>query len=60
MRDIMHTVVAARERPEIAELLSRAREIAGLARERDRETEAARRVSADMVSRMRERYSGVT
>ena len=49
----METVVAMQERPEVSELLSRAREIAGLARERARETEAARRVSADMVERMR-------
>jgi resorcinol 4-hydroxylase (FADH2) len=53
MRDIMHTVVEATERPEVSELLSRAREIAGLARARARETEAARRVSADMVAQMR-------
>jgi resorcinol 4-hydroxylase (FADH2) len=50
----MDKIAAARQRPEISELLSRAREIAGLARERARETEAARRVSADMVARMRE------
>ncbi len=50
----MDKIAAARQRPEISELLSRAREIAGLARERARETEAARRVSADMVARMRQ------
>ncbi len=52
MRKVMDTVVATQERPEVSELLSRAREIAGLARERARETEAARRVSEDMVARM--------
>jgi resorcinol 4-hydroxylase (FADH2) len=50
----MDKIAAARQRPETSELLSRAREIAGLARERARETEAARRVSADMVARMRQ------
>jgi resorcinol 4-hydroxylase (FADH2) len=50
----MDTVVATRERPEVSELISRAHEIAGLARERARETEGARRVSADMVGRMRQ------
>jgi resorcinol 4-hydroxylase (FADH2) len=50
----MDKITAARQRPEISELLSRAREIAGLAREQARETEAARRVSADMVARMRQ------
>ena len=49
----MDTVVATQERPEVSELLSGAREIAGLAREQARETEAARRVSEDMVARMR-------
>src|SRR5580704_5184341 len=42
------------QRPDIAELLARAREIAGIARERARETEAARRVSDDMIARMRQ------
>src|SRR5215470_9916596 len=41
-------------RPDITELLARAREIAALARERASETEAARRVSADMVQLMRQ------
>jgi resorcinol 4-hydroxylase (FADH2) len=40
------------DRPEVAELVSRAREIAVVARERAQETEAARRVGADMVERM--------
>src|ERR1700730_9494969 len=42
------------QRPDIAELLARAREIAGIARERARETEAARRVSDDMIARLRQ------
>ena len=42
------------QRPDVAELLARAREIAGIARERARETEAARRVSEDMIARMRQ------
>ena len=41
-------------RPEISELIARAREIAVLARERAQETEAARRVGDDMVARMRQ------
>src|ERR1700721_994201 len=50
----MDKITAARQRPEISELLSRAHEIAGLARERAGGAEAARRVSAHMVSRMRQ------
>jgi 3-hydroxy-9,10-secoandrosta-1,3,5(10)-triene-9,17-dione monooxygenase len=42
------------QRPDVAELLARAREIADIARERARETEAARRVSEDMIARMRQ------
>ncbi len=41
-------------RPGVAELLERARDIARLARERAAETERARRVSEDMVARMRQ------
>ena len=41
-------------RPDVSELLARAREIAAAARERARQTEADRRVSADMVQRMRQ------
>jgi len=41
------------DRPEISELLARAREIAGIARERARQTETARRVGEDMIARMR-------
>src|SRR4029077_19104834 len=42
------------QRPDVAELLARAREIAGIARERARETEAARRVGDDMIARLRQ------
>lgn len=42
------------ERPEVAALLARAREIAVVARERAQATEAARRVGDDMIARMRE------
>jgi alkylation response protein AidB-like acyl-CoA dehydrogenase len=42
------------ERPDAAELLARAREIAALARERARATEAERRVADDMIARMRQ------
>ncbi len=41
------------DRPEVAELVARARVIAGAARERAIETEAARRVSEDIVAKMR-------
>src|SRR5262245_49342220 len=41
-------------RPELAELLARADGIAKLARERARQTEADRRISAEMTERMRE------
>jgi resorcinol 4-hydroxylase (FADH2) len=40
--------------PTAAVLLERARQIAGIAREEAQQTEAARRVSAEMVSRMRQ------
>ena len=50
----MHATVPSVARPSVAELLSRAREIAVLARERAQATEAARRVSDDMVARMRQ------
>jgi alkylation response protein AidB-like acyl-CoA dehydrogenase len=42
------------ETPEVAELLARARAIAATARERAQETEAARRVGADIIAKMRE------
>jgi resorcinol 4-hydroxylase (FADH2) len=41
-------------RPDVSELLARARDIAAVARERAQQTEAARRVSDDMVARMRQ------
>ncbi len=41
-------------RPDVAELVERARDIARLARERAVETERARRVSEDMIARMRQ------
>ena len=40
--------------PDVADLLARARAIAGPARERAQQTEADRRVSADMIERMRQ------
>src|SRR4029077_15742233 len=46
--------MASPQRPDVDELLARAREIAGIARERARETEAARRVSDDMIARLRQ------
>jgi alkylation response protein AidB-like acyl-CoA dehydrogenase len=42
------------QRPDLADLVARAREIAGIARERARDTEAARRVGDDMIARMRD------
>jgi alkylation response protein AidB-like acyl-CoA dehydrogenase len=41
-------------RPEVAELLARARAIAGVARERAQATEAARRVGEDVIAQMRD------
>src|ERR1700761_6377209 len=41
-------------RPEVSELLARARAIAELARARAQETEAARRVGEDIIKRMRQ------
>jgi len=41
-------------RPDVVELLARAREIAAVARERAQQTEIDRRVSADMIARMRQ------
>jgi resorcinol 4-hydroxylase (FADH2) len=46
--------MSSAHRPDVAELLARAREIAGIARERSQETEVARRVSEDMIARMRQ------
>ncbi len=51
------SVTAARNppvRPDAAELISRAREIAELVRARAQQTEAERRVSEDVIARMRE------
>jgi alkylation response protein AidB-like acyl-CoA dehydrogenase len=42
------------DRPEVAELLARARDIAGAARERAVETEAARRIGEDIIAKMRQ------
>jgi resorcinol 4-hydroxylase (FADH2) len=42
------------DRPDVSELLNRARAIAGFAREQVLETEAARRVGNDAIARMRE------
>jgi alkylation response protein AidB-like acyl-CoA dehydrogenase len=50
----MRAGMSSLDKPEVAELLLRAREIAGLARERARETEAARRVGDDIIARMRQ------
>jgi len=46
--------MASIDRPEVSELVARAREIAGVARERSRAAEAARRVGDDMIARMRQ------
>ncbi len=46
-------MVSTPDRPEVSELLDRAHPIAALARERARETEAARRVGDDIIARMR-------
>src|SRR5262249_9678758 len=46
------TLVTAR--PDVSELLARARGIATLARERAQRTEADRRIAADMIERMRQ------
>src|SRR2546430_17535772 len=40
--------------PDVCDLLTRARAIAALARERAQQTEAARRVGDDMIERMRQ------
>jgi resorcinol 4-hydroxylase (FADH2) len=46
--------VTSLDRPDVAELLARAREIAAVARERSLATESARRVDDDMIERMRQ------
>jgi alkylation response protein AidB-like acyl-CoA dehydrogenase len=45
---------ASGNRPTVSELLERSRAIAGMARERALETEAARRVSDEMIARIRQ------
>ncbi len=50
----MRTAMASLDRPDVSELLARAREIADAARERAQQTEAARRVDEEMVARMRQ------
>jgi alkylation response protein AidB-like acyl-CoA dehydrogenase len=42
------------DRPDVSELLARGREIAGVAREWAQQTECARRVDDDMITRMRQ------
>jgi len=51
------SVLAARSpvaRPDVPDLLARARAIGKLAHERAQQTEVARRVGEDMIARMRE------
>jgi len=50
----MDAAISLRDRPDVAELLERARDIAVLARERAVETERNRRVGEDMITRMRQ------
>lgn len=50
----MRPVMSSLDRPVISELLLRAREIAGIARERAQQTESARRVGDDIIARMRQ------
>jgi alkylation response protein AidB-like acyl-CoA dehydrogenase len=50
----MHAETSTPDRPGVDELLGRAREIAIVARERALQTESARRVSEDMIERMRQ------
>jgi alkylation response protein AidB-like acyl-CoA dehydrogenase len=50
----MRAAISPPDRPDVAVLLDRAREIAGVARTRAQQTEAARRVGDDMIARMRE------
>ena len=49
----MGAAISSVERPDVAELVARARDLARLARERAIETERVRRVGDDMVARMR-------
>jgi alkylation response protein AidB-like acyl-CoA dehydrogenase len=50
----MRAAVSPLDRPDVTVLLDRAREIAGVARAQAQQTEAARRVGADMIARMRQ------
>jgi resorcinol 4-hydroxylase (FADH2) len=50
----MDAAISAHDRPDVAELVSRARDIALIAQERAIETERERRVSGDMIARMRQ------
>jgi alkylation response protein AidB-like acyl-CoA dehydrogenase len=50
----MRPVMSSLDRPDISELLLRAREIAGVAHERAQQTESARRVGDDIIARMRQ------
>jgi alkylation response protein AidB-like acyl-CoA dehydrogenase len=50
----MRAAVLIPDRPDVAELLARARDLARLARERAVDTERARRVSDDMIARIRQ------
>lgn len=50
----MRAGISSLDRPDVSELLVRAREIADAARERAQQTEAARRVGDDMIVRMRQ------
>jgi resorcinol 4-hydroxylase (FADH2) len=46
--------MASPDKPDVSELLKRAREIAGFVRDRARATESARRVGDDVIERMRQ------
>jgi alkylation response protein AidB-like acyl-CoA dehydrogenase len=50
----MDAAISSLDRPDVSELVARARDIAVLARERAIETERARRVGDDMIARMRQ------
>ena len=50
----MPTAISRLDRPDVAVLLDRAHDIAGVARTQAQQTEAARRVGDDMIARMRE------
>ena len=50
----MRAAISPPDRPDVTVLLDRARDIAGVARAQAQQTEAARRVGADMIARMRQ------